>query len=259
MAERCDRCKGAGRVQYLNKDKKQREKSCPDCLGLGKIIKPEKKNGVLITERPEIVYGIDYLFDNYLDDHLKAYAKTKIKGAQQVLDKKRNILEKPDIKKLQKKVDRFNRWRSHGMIPRELEDYIIHDDYLVIAIENMGVSHKKDYGKGYMYKIIKSIQTLGRNLVRYIYTNWDDSTKEGRAYLIRQGFKRKKNLLLWENPAHATEHGFLQTPGDNIGNISDAISKMVKGSGPEGNKSTEADKCGNETENKVPDSKPDIQ
>ena len=259
MAERCDRCKGTGSVQYLNKDKKQREKSCPDCLGLGKIIKPEKKNGVLITERPELQYGRDHLFDNYRDDHLKAFIKTKIRGIQKVLDLKRNLLDKEGIQKLRKKVARYNKWRSIPLIPRELEDYIIHDDYLVIDIESMGVSHKKDYGKKYMYETVLVMQRFMDNNVRYIMTNWDDSTKDGRAYLQRQGFKRIKNILLWENPAHATEYGFLQTPGHNAGDVPDTSTKLVEGSGPEGNKSTEADKCGNETENKVPDSKPDIQ
>ena len=253
MVEKCKRC-DKGRIRKVINGK-VRERPCPDCKGLGKIFKPEKKNGVHVTEWPEIVYGRDHTFENYRDDHLKASIRVKVKGAQQVLDKNRKILDRPDIEKLKRKVDRFNRWRSTPLIPRELEDYIIHDDYLVIAIVSMGVQHTKDHGKGYMYEAMQVMKKFMNHMVRYIYTNWDDSTKAGRAYLMRQGFKRDKTILIWENPAHATEHGFLQTPGSDTGNVSDAISKMAESSRSQGNNNDLDNNSGNAAANTVPNKK----
>lgn len=258
MAKQCDRCNGSGSINYLNKEKKARKEKCPDCSGLGKIIKTEKKNGVFITERPEILYGRDHLFNYYIEDRCKSYIKTKIRGIQKIMDNKRKLLDRSGIEKLKRKMNNFNRWRSAPLIPRELENYIIHDDYLVIDIENMGVSNKKDHGKGYMYSNIKVAQKFMSNIVRYIMTNWDDSTKAGRKYLQRQGFKRKNNILIWRNPAHETEYGFLQTPGSDEGNVSNTITKMVEGRGQEGSDIEDTNNTGIETQHNVPNSKLDL-
>lgn len=51
--------------------------------------------------------------------------------------------------------------------------------------------------KGYCTQIIVQMQIMKHILG--LRTSWDDSDEAGRALLMKQGFTRKGNLLIWEN------------------------------------------------------------
>ncbi len=258
-AKKCERCDN-GTIKKKGTHGNIIKKPCPDCKGLGKIVHDDSedaaKEGVYITERPEVLYGRDHIFANFRNDRLKASIKTKVRGIQKVLNKKRELLDGRGIGRLKRMVDRYNNWRRNGKLPRELEDYIIHDDYLVIDIENMTLQHtSKDKGKGYMHETITVAKRFMDQSVRYIMTNWDDSTKEGRNYLLRQGFKRDKTILIWENPAHDRGKGYLQTPDhDNAGDVHDTKPALVESGGQKTNSPEGTSGSGDQKEDKATDS-----
>lgn len=221
----CDQCEETpGRERYY-KEGKIKYRMCKKCNGLGKIIPKEKeiKSGIFITERPEALFGVDHLFNWYENNRMKAYVKTKIRGIQKVLDLERNLLDKKQIAEIKEKVNKENEGISDPSLHKDVEDYILHDDYLVIDIEDMGIKNKKDRGKGYMHKMLnggkdndgnphKGMKAFFDNVVRYINTSWTDSSKEGREYLLKQGFVRNKTVLMWTNPLHKQEDGTLLSP-----------------------------------------------
>jgi hypothetical protein len=64
------------------------------------------------------------------------------------------------------------------------------------AIINMNT--KKDFrNKGYMSEIITSIQNMFNKKVKTIYTNYNDSTDEGRKFLFNRGFEHKGDFIVW--------------------------------------------------------------
>lgn len=53
----------------------------------------------------------------------------------------------------------------------------------------------KHRGKGYMSELIECAK--GDPAIQYIVTSWDDSTEQGRAFLLKRGFENKHGKLVW--------------------------------------------------------------
>ena len=70
------------------------------------------------------------------------------------------------------------------------------DKYLVVYIHSMFTA-EKFRGKGYMDKLLASLQNLQSKLVKFITTSYGDSTKEGRAFLTKRGFLKEGDVLIW--------------------------------------------------------------
>jgi hypothetical protein len=69
---------------------------------------------------------------------------------------------------------------------------------VLLRIQQMNtvVKHRR---QGYASKLIDEMKTMFGGHVRYIISMWDQSTEAGRLCLIKNGFKRISNTLIWEN------------------------------------------------------------
>jgi len=80
------------------------------------------------------------------------------------------------------------------------------EKYIVIQIWQMNTK-KEHRRKGYMTSLITHMKTCLAGNVKYIITNYYDSTKEGRALLKKLGFEHKDVLLVWRREEYAKGNG----------------------------------------------------
>jgi len=73
---------------------------------------------------------------------------------------------------------------------------VLNSPLIICDIVRMA-TRPKHRRKGYATQIIVQLQLMRH--VLGIRTSWDDSDEAGKALLMKQGFTRKGNLLLWEN------------------------------------------------------------
>lgn len=70
------------------------------------------------------------------------------------------------------------------------------DKYFIVKIMQM-TTKMKYRKKGYMNKILEGVKKFGQGNVKFIVTSWYDSTEMGRKFLMKRGFVREKNILIW--------------------------------------------------------------
>ena len=70
------------------------------------------------------------------------------------------------------------------------------DKYLTVAIHNM-FTDPKYRNNGYMDSLLSGLKNMKSQLVKFIYTSYEDSTPVGRNFLLKRGFERKEDTLIW--------------------------------------------------------------
>jgi len=256
---KCERCKGTGSIYKESpKTKKSRKRICPDCNGLGSIIKSAltdadkiPEDGAVVVVKPEKDFGVSHDFLWKEKKRLKAFIKTRIRGVEKVFDKDGKPLGFEDLQKMRIEMDERNKNQDDPEKMEEMDDLVEQDNYLVVDIENMEVPNHKNRGKGYMYKLLNNVKA---SYVRYINTSWTDSSPEGRKYLLRQGFEKQKTVLLWRNPKHVQQDGTLRTPQANQRDVPATEPAMAGSGGTRGSQDGKTADSGNKEADKISNS-----
>lgn len=69
--------------------------------------------------------------------------------------------------------------------------------FLHINIHSM-FTPEKHRKKGYMSTLLEHVKKMAGGLVKFIITSYDDSSFEGRVFLMERGFFKKDGMLIWE-------------------------------------------------------------
>jgi len=77
---------------------------------------------------------------------------------------------------------------------------------IVLFIWNMNTP-KHHRRKGYMSKLISTLKISFEGRVKYMLTNYKDSSKESINFLLKHGFKRLDVLLLWRQEEKEEKNG----------------------------------------------------
>jgi hypothetical protein len=70
--------------------------------------------------------------------------------------------------------------------------------HIVAEIHNMWTK-PRHRNNGYMGELVEAVKGSMRGQVRYIITSWNDSSKQGREFLLKRGFERKGSTLIWRD------------------------------------------------------------
>lgn len=82
-------------------------------------------------------------------------------------------------------------------IPAQMKTGVTVRRHVVMEIHRMATVSKHQK-KGYMTSLIEKMKVMINGQVKYILTNWDDSTDDGRNFLLNRGFERRGKHLVWE-------------------------------------------------------------
>ena len=52
-----------------------------------------------------------------------------------------------------------------------------------------------------MDEVLESVKKFGQHTVKFVITSWYDSTDAGKEFLLKRGFVREKNILIWRRDA----------------------------------------------------------
>lgn len=69
--------------------------------------------------------------------------------------------------------------------------------HIVAEIHSM-FTKKQHRRKGYMSEVLSAVLGSMQGEVKFAVTNWNDSSKEGRAFLLKRGFERQGVSLFWK-------------------------------------------------------------
>lgn len=163
----CPACNGKGSTKSIDLMKaRSLSVVCAKCKGTGKIIET--------TDGPRIgvIYAPTIFFQMIRDDKIAATLECR---QRPVVDELGRILVKKD---------RTAMFAKDKETPRE---------YLEIA----RMTTKPEYRKqGIMTELL--CLSAGNKNLEWIETLYDDSTDEGRAFLMSHGFKHEGSKLIWE-------------------------------------------------------------
>lgn len=123
--------------------------------------------------------------------------------------------------------------------------------YLIVKIMHMKTKDK--YRKqGLMDEILESVKVFGQKQVKFVITSWYDSTDIGKEFLLKRGFVREGNILIWRRDGKPKQ-------GEGSGvipKVSPGITEPQAGdSGGEGNDLEAGDSPGGGDPGSNPDNK----
>lgn len=68
-------------------------------------------------------------------------------------------------------------------------------------IEIHNINTKEEFRRrGAAKRVVEAMKAAINGSVRYVYTSWKDSTKEGRKLMLSCGLEKFKDMLVWKNP-----------------------------------------------------------
>lgn len=91
--------------------------------------------------------------------------------------------------------DRMVSWAKIRLIPAMNDK--TGEKHFVVEIDH--IETKKGFRrKGKATKLLDAIKNMCKGEVKFILTNWKESTPESKAMLKRAGFERKGNHIVWK-------------------------------------------------------------
>jgi len=203
----CPRCRGEKKIQKLNIMKAKPEWfDCPDCNGTGMKLSSPDSPKVYVNEVPGIYTVFSWVETVNGKKRTRAWIKTVITPVKPVDDNKNNILRQvirfvSDYMKLKgilkgaPNLMGFIDWIQKRMDPPK---HATIEPYFVVYILDMETK-KKYRGKGYMDNLLNHLKEFMKGTVKFILTNYHDSSADGRAYLLKRDFVHNKenSQLIW--------------------------------------------------------------
>jgi hypothetical protein len=160
---------------------------CPECKGKRWKIKTDIMNATTSKERCEFCKGVGEIQDK------KPSGLTVKPEAGQLLYFQ--WVEDARVKSVMTVC-------IEGIVPPNSPK----DKYFIVKIMNMKTP-KKHQGKGYMGKVLEGVKKFAQEQVKYMVTSWYDSSKSGKNYLMKRGFVREKNILIWRRDGKPKDDG----------------------------------------------------
>ena len=161
----CQDCKGLGYSLKLNIIKARQEKiPCPTCRGTGSVF-VESLNGIVCQRQVcQVMYWQDFVNNEPVSTlHIHVCLVMDNKTGQPSF--------KPDIFNPKNRISR-----------------------IFIQIVNMATL--PDYrGQGRMDELLK--RSMEDPKIEWVETSWDDSSDEGRGFLLKREFVRECGKLIW--------------------------------------------------------------
>lgn len=167
MADVCENCEGKGyfvKIDFMQA--KQYREKCPKCNGTG-VIQEAQKNGIRVGK----IICETYFWQMLQNSKPVSTLEIRIRPVMSA-----------EGKPLFKRVAPL----SKIAIPR-------------VYIEIVRMNTKPKYRKqGIMHKLLE--HAIGDPKIEYAYTNWDDSTGDGRNFLLKRGFVQEGDKLIYRKP-----------------------------------------------------------
>ncbi len=176
MATQCPVCKGKKYIDSINFLKAKKEKVlCTGCNGYGEI--QEKQTEGIRASR---VIAETYFFEDLSEGKAKATLEIRVRPV----------------------MDEFNRPAytaptEFGLKPKARY-------FLEIVRMNTKIQYRK---QGIMARLLN--YALMDPKIEFAVSNWDDSTSDGRNFLLSHGFRQSGRDLLWRRDEHSEDRGDL--------------------------------------------------
>jgi len=208
---KCPRCLGEKKLRKLNiMDARQEWFDCPDCNGTGLKLSSPDSSQVYVNEIPGIYTVFSWVETVNGKKRTRAWIKTIITPVKPVDDNKNNIyrtiirmvseyMRSKGILKGAPNLMGFIDWVQTKMDPPKNS---VIKPYFVVFILDMETK-KKYRGKGYMDNILNRLKEFMSGTVKFMLTDYRESSTEGRAYLMKRGFVHNKpnGQLIWRRDA----------------------------------------------------------
>lgn len=160
----CQACNGRGYVASVDLMKaKTTRKPCEKCGGAGKI-KTRLKDGVRCGQ----IEGITFVWQHLVEYEPVSTLEVRIR---------------------QSKINGVPQFRQMNPLFKRKTPVL----YCEIVRMNTLPKHR---GKGFMGQLFEVAKQDPR--IAWIETNWKDSSPKGKAFLLKRGFVKEGNKLIWE-------------------------------------------------------------
>jgi len=168
--EKCPECKGSGNTLKVDIAKGRSMKLvCNKCKGTGEI------RTIINGPRIGVIYAPTIFFQMLREGKIVATLECR---QRQITD---------DAGRPLVRINKSAMFRRDQEVPR---------NFLEIARMNTRPEWRK---QGIMTELL--CIAAGNKEIEYIETLWDDSTEDGRAFLLSHGFRRENERLVWEKTA----------------------------------------------------------